>query len=190
MEQLGEIVGHPFRVTGVEGPLVMHYCLVAKLWSHAVRVIPPVPFAIGLVLAVLLPGGSPLPPPLRAALLLCGLAGVGLLFSGRLAFVRAAAEVHTFRTPRGLVDSGVFRYSRNPMYVGFTLTLVGAGALGGGWAGLRPALVFWMLVTAIYVPHEERVAARVLGEPYVRYCAATPRWLGLPHRGIASRAAS
>src|SRR5688572_20203503 len=46
-------------------------------------------------------------------------------------FDKVKTEIHTFRKPRQMVTTGLFQYSRNPIYVGFTLTLIGLNVLLG-----------------------------------------------------------
>ncbi len=73
-----------------------------------------------------------------------------------------------------LVDSGVYRVSRNPQYAGYVLLLTGVAAAlsAGAAAGFR----WWISV-------EERYLRHTLGEPYRAYQRRTHRWLGLPQSG-------
>ena len=79
--------------------------------------------------------------------------------------------------PRELVVAGLYRYVRNPQYVGVVLVVVGEALLTGmvvlfGYAALV-ALGYHLFVRY----YEEPTLGRLFGEPYARYRAAVPRWL-------------
>jgi protein-S-isoprenylcysteine O-methyltransferase Ste14 len=76
-----------------------------------------------------------------------------------------------------LVTSGVFRYSRNPMYVGFTAALVGwAVCLAAPWALVGP-VGFVLFTTRFQIIPEERVMRSKFGQAYEDYRAQVRRWL-------------
>jgi protein-S-isoprenylcysteine O-methyltransferase Ste14 len=80
--------------------------------------------------------------------------------------------------PRALVERGLYRHSRNPMYVGVLLAVLGQAvwALSGsvGIYALALAAMFHLRV----VMFEEPVLRRSFGASYERYTARVPRWLG------------
>ncbi|MDO2946880.1 methyltransferase family protein [Aeromonas simiae] len=111
---------------------------------------------------------------LLAALLwgLAALLGVGAL----LGFRHAGTTVDPRRPDRSsaLVISGVYRYSRNPMYLGvLLLLLLWALWLGGGWWG---AMLFWLWMDRLQIPREEQALGRRFGADYERYCQQVRRW--------------
>jgi protein-S-isoprenylcysteine O-methyltransferase Ste14 len=76
-----------------------------------------------------------------------------------------------------LVVRGAFRYSRNPMYVGFAMALCAwACALASAWAWLGPVL-FVVLITWFQIRAEERALAAKFGDSFVAYMASVRRWL-------------
>lgn len=82
--------------------------------------------------------------------------------------------------PRQLVRNGLYRFSRNPMYLGVLLAIAGQAAV---YRSLRIALYF--LIAALFfhgvvVFLEEPHLARVRGPAYNDYRRRVPRWLGLP----------
>jgi protein-S-isoprenylcysteine O-methyltransferase Ste14 len=84
--------------------------------------------------------------------------------------------------PRALVRRGLYRVTRNPMYVGVTSVLVGET-----WLFASPVLAVYTVSVAaafhLFVRvYEEPTLHRLFGEAYDRYCAAVPRWFPLPHR--------
>lgn len=96
---------------------------------------------------------------------------------GARQFERARTNIKTFDRPDKLVTWGVFRWTRNPMYLGF------AGALFGLWLALgsaSPALImlaFWVTCDRWYIRFEERVMRQRFGADYLAYCERTRRWL-------------
>lgn len=79
--------------------------------------------------------------------------------------------------PRELVVAGLYRYVRNPQYVGVVLVVVGEALLTGmvvlfGYAALMA--VGYQLFVRYY---EEPTLGQLFGEPYARYREAVPRWL-------------
>lgn len=103
----------------------------------------------------------------------------GLALQGIAAgqFVRARTNLHAFRDPDKLITDGVFSFSRNPMYLGFTLTLAGAALLLNTVSALIGPLVFFAVANLWYIPREERIAENLFGEPYRAYRARVRRWL-------------
>ena len=84
--------------------------------------------------------------------------------------------------PKRLVVRGLYRFSRNPMYVGVTAAIVGWSLLYSA----RPVLIYGACVAAgfqLWVKfYEEPHLTRVFGAEYSEYCARVGRWLTLPGR--------
>lgn len=121
----------------------------------------------------------PLPLPRRpaeAAGAALTLTGAGLLVGGIRRFAGAGQVSGT--EVGDLVTAGVYRYSRNPQYVGYVLALVGLGLARRSAAvlGLATAMA---LVFRDWVPIEERHLDQELGAAYSRYRERTARWLSL-----------
>ena len=83
----------------------------------------------------------------------------------------------TFDTPRNLVTTGLFAWSRNPMYLGFTLVLLAAALAVNMWLALLGPLAFFLAAQFWYVPFEERAARETFGVAYEIYAARTRRWV-------------
>jgi protein-S-isoprenylcysteine O-methyltransferase Ste14 len=80
-----------------------------------------------------------------------------------------------------LVTTGVFAFTRNPVYLALVLVALGVSlALGSGLLLLLAcgAPVYFHFL----IQREERFLAAHYGEPYASYCARVPRWLGWPRR--------
>ena len=79
-------------------------------------------------------------------------------------------------SPSGLVDRGVYRLSRNPMYVAYPLCFAGMALMTCSMALM--ALTFAFQASARWIVRaEERECARRFGDEYARYAAKVRRWL-------------
>ena len=107
------------------------------------------------------------------------LAGVATAISGVAAFRRAKTTVNPLKpeTSSSLVTSGIYRLTRNPMYVGLALVLIAwAVFLSSAWTFPGP-LAFALYITRFQIMPEERVLLGMFGETYSAYQAKVRRWL-------------
>lgn len=79
--------------------------------------------------------------------------------------------------PRSLVQRGLYRHSRNPMYVGVVLVVLGEALLWSSILVLLYALALFIGFHLRVVLHEEPVLSRSFGPAYDEYRARVPRWL-------------
>ena len=118
--------------------------------------------------------------PLRLILALCiGLPGLVCDLGSAWLFHRAHTTVNPMRpgNTSALVTGGLFRYTRNPMYVGFVLMLTGwAVYLAAPWSLAGP-LAFAAYMTRFQIIPEERLMRARFGAQYEAYCARVRRWL-------------
>ncbi len=106
---------------------------------------------------------------------------LALVFSagGILSFRRAHTTVNptTPEAASSLVVSGIYRVTRNPMYVGLSLVLIAwAVFLSSAWALLGP-VAFVLYITRIQIAPEERALSKLFGTEYASYTARVRRWL-------------
>lgn len=80
--------------------------------------------------------------------------------------------------PRELVTSGPFAVSRNPMFLGVVVALLGEGLFFSSAPALGTAALAWWLFDRVVVDWEERRNRESLGEAYEEYCRDVPRWFG------------
>lgn len=119
---------------------------------------------------------SPLAPLAGAALVGLGLV-LGLVAVAQ--FFRKETTIHPMHPEEAsaLVTGGIFRLTRNPMYVALLLGLVGAVLIWqNAGAFVMPAL-FFVIITYTQILPEERALAEKFGEDYAAYRKRTPRWL-------------
>ncbi len=144
-------------------PLVVTLVLAIAMWllSRAM------PFAAA---------GGALSVAMAIALALIG-GGIGL--AGILAFRRSRTTANPVRPQNAsaLVTAGVYRITRNPMYLGILLALAGwALFLFNPWSIIGPVL-FVAYITRFQIVPEERALLSLFGERYVAYRARVRRWL-------------
>jgi protein-S-isoprenylcysteine O-methyltransferase Ste14 len=128
------------------------------------------------------PGTAPADP---AGLIPLALGIVLLLWCVRDFYVAGKGTLAPWSPPVHLVESGLYRYSRNPMYIAVLLVIA-------GWAlgfRSRTLTIYGLVIGAAFhlrvVLNEEPFLARTHGEAWARYQARVPRWLGA--RGRAGR---
>ncbi len=151
--------------------------------SLELRVPPPVvAFICGLAMWAM----SRLLPGLRAELPAawwlagaCAIAGLAIAGAGIVAFHGAGTTHNPMKPERAsaLVTSGIYRWTRNPMYLGWL-------PIGLGWAiflahpiALVVLPLFLLYITRYQIVPEERVLREKFGDAYVGYCRRVPRWL-------------
>lgn len=103
--------------------------------------------------------------------------GAALTLTGARQFARRRTNIVTFDDPDVLVDDGLFAITRNPMYVGFTLMLVGGAVLSGAWLAWLGPVGFFAAADLWYIPFEEARMRAVFGDEYERYGRRVGRWL-------------
>ena len=115
----------------------------------------------------------------RGLTMVCALAGVALAVAGFREFRRAGANIDPRRIDRGdvLVTGGVFRFTRNPMYLGMALALLGyALYLARGLELLGP-VAFAAYLTRFQILPEEAAMRAKFGASYEEYTRKVRRWL-------------
>lgn len=112
------------------------------------------------------------------ALLLAGVGGLIALF-GIVAFVRARTTInpHKPAATSALVVGGVYRFTRNPMYLGILFVLLGWAVFLANAAAFLPLPLFVLYLNRFQIAPEERALAAAFGEQFAAYRAKVRRWL-------------
>ena len=95
----------------------------------------------------------------------------------------AAAGTVTRRRSRNvqrLVTYGIFRWVRNPLYVGNFLIWMGFVVISGVWWFIPVAMLLFAAEYTLIVRYEEGVLESIFGQEYIDYKKTTPRWLPRP----------
>ena len=144
------------------------------------KVPPPLVALLAAVVMIVGTGGVHVPAwPLLAAALAVWAAAVGVWAAGITAFRRAQTTLDPFNPQQAstLVSTGIFRVSRNPIYLAMTTVLLGLALFQANpWALLGP-LAFALYITFFQIVPEERALAAKFGAAYAQYRARVRRWL-------------
>lgn len=108
-----------------------------------------------------------------------GIVGLCIAVAGVVQFRRAGTTVNPLSpgNARSVVTTGVFGWTRNPMYLGMAAALVGLSVWLGTWLGLLLAAAFCAYLTRFQIVPEERALLELFGGPYARYCSQVRRWI-------------
>jgi protein-S-isoprenylcysteine O-methyltransferase Ste14 len=130
---------------------------------------------VGLDLA--LPFGDVIPSVIRKL-------GIGLMMAGLALdvwaaglFSRAGTTVKPLEPSSALVTRGPFRLSRNPMYLGMMVILVGLGMVLGSLAPFAVVPAFALLIEHRFIRREEAMLEETFGAAYAEYRSKVRRWL-------------
>ena len=109
------------------------------------------------------------------SILMAGLAL--LLWCVRDFYVAGKGTLAPWAPPRNLVVVGLYRYSRNPMYVAVVAIILAQALVFASWPVLVYAAFVWLAFTTFVVAYEEPTLQRTFGAEYDAYRANVGRWL-------------
>ena len=111
---------------------------------------------------------------IAASLMLIGIAAFS---AGVRSFSRAATPLPTNQPARALVTTGIYRWTRNPIYLAFFLAYCGIGMVVRNPWILIPTLPLAVIIRSGVVAREEAYLERRFGDAYRDYKARARRWL-------------
>lgn len=150
--------------------------------NAGVRIPPPFIYAVPLIVAWLLRGRWPLPfstttvglPTLGRSLIILG---VVCALPAFIAFLAVKTSFVPIRPSSHLVTTGIYRRTRNPMYLGFAIAYVGVAVLlWTWWSVLFLPFVIWAMNDYV-IAREERYLDSRFGEAYREYRRKVRRWI-------------
>lgn len=149
------------------------------------RIPPPILWVIASALTWLVDridvDGSPLASTASEWLgVLLAVIGIGIAFTGLREFSKAQTTVdpHRIDEASSLVTTGIYRFTRNPMYVGLTLMSIGWALRLGTVLGMIVGTGFLVtVVTFLQIRPEERALRQNFGAAYDEYTTKVRRWI-------------
>ena len=142
---------------------------------------PPLYYGAAFACGMFLHGAVPLEVPGRPA---TALAGAALLIAGLVLDVAGVAAViahHTTIVPHRpvstLITTGIYRFSRNPMYTGLAIMVAGGALLAGTWWPLFLLPLALLAVNQLAIRPEETYLGECYGSVYADYRRRVRRWL-------------
>jgi protein-S-isoprenylcysteine O-methyltransferase Ste14 len=144
-------------------PLAVGFIIGALMWLSK-RVVPVFGFEF---------------PGRRLLAMLISAAGIIIIAMGIVSFRRAKTTVNPMKpdTSSTLVVSGIYRRTRNPMYLGFLLVLVGWATLLSNVLAFLFLPAFVLYLNRFQIEPEERALASLFGEAFASYRARVRRWI-------------
>ena len=143
--------------------------------------VPPVFFLAALLLMAALHRALPLAtvfvPPWSYPGAVLLVAGLVVTIVSANAFARAGTAIRPFEESSVLVVSGCYRFTRNPMYLGMLLVLLGVAVLLGSATPFLVPLLFAWLIQQRFIRHEEAMLEERFGDEYRAFRARVRRWL-------------
>lgn len=138
---------------------------------------PPLIFAVLLGLGLLIDTESPANGLLLTVSVLVGAAGLALGFAALDLFRRRRTRPEPWKGASVLVANGVYRYTRNPMYLGMALLSLAGALLFASLAAAFVTLVAVFVIDRTVVRREEAYLQRRFGTEYLDYRERVRRWL-------------
>jgi len=115
--------------------------------------------------------------PYKLVASVCIIIGFAGMILSWLQFKKSDAAVcPTAKTSR-IIMNGLYRYSRNPMYLGMLLILLGTSFIMGTIPSVLAPVVFFLIIDKIFIPYEEEKLQVSFGKYYNEYMLATRRWV-------------
>ncbi len=109
--------------------------------------------------------------------LIISVAAFALMVSGVREFKQSGTNVNPFQPALQLVTSGPYRFTRNPMYLGMVILLLGISLMFSLEWGLILTPVLWLAYDRLVVAREEAYLTAKFDQPYREFLTRTRRWL-------------
>jgi len=79
--------------------------------------------------------------------------------------------------PSALITTGLFSFSRNPLYLGYVITTSGAAIIFGSLTAFTAPVICFSVIHLVIIPAEERNVHKVFGIQYEHYKRSVRRWI-------------
>lgn len=108
---------------------------------------------------------------------IAALAGLSFIFAGTSRFRRLGNNLEPWKHSNQIVSTGIYRYTRNPMYLGMALLYIGLALwFRSSWAMILLPVTILAIRTQV-IAREERYLAAKFGDEYLAYKARVRRWI-------------
>ena len=102
--------------------------------------------------------------------------GLCIAFNGKKTFQKLGAPVIPGTKPLIIVKEGLYNYTRNPMYLGFIIFLLGLAIIIGSISAFLSPIVFFIIINFFYIPFEEKLMEKIFGKEFLNYKNQVRRW--------------
>lgn len=148
---------------------------------NATKIIPPVYLLLSIAVMVFLyflfPGATVLVFPWNFLGIIPLAVGIGINLVADRSFKNYNTPVKPLEKSTTLVTHGVFRVSRNPMYLGFVLILLGIALCMGSLTPFIVVFLFAIFLDIVFIRFEEKKLEETFGQAWLEYTKSVRRWI-------------
>ena len=145
------------------------------------KILPPTHFYIYLVISIILHYTVPLIQIFNCPYYLIGflffIIGTGLNIWADILLKKQKTTVKPNEKPTALIETGAFKISRNPMYLGLAVILFGAGFILGSVTSFVGVILFVAAMEMAFIPMEEKNLSEQFGKEFEDYKKKVRRWI-------------
>lgn len=149
--------------------------------NHSTKIIPPVYFLVTVVTMAVFNYFAPikniLHPPVTYSGAIFIVIGLIITTWSAVLFGKAGTAIKPFEESTHMVTQGMYQLTRNPMYLGMVVFLIGVALLFGTLTPFILIPIFILLIQTIFINNEEIVMEKTFGNEYREYKERVRRWL-------------
>lgn len=159
----------------------MNHKNLTRVNSSMKRLIPPCFVLLLIVFMMILHNYLPILTIIPAGYRRIGsmllLPGLWMSFSASRQFSREKTSIDTFGEPEKLITNGWFRFTRNPIYLGYASSISGVWIMTGSLSPLVGIIIFFLVSNLYYIPYEEHAMNIRFGSEFEKYKKRVRKWL-------------
>lgn len=145
------------------------------------KLLPPVWFLLSIIMMIslhlFLPVHQLFFSPITYLGILASIIGIGIILFCAYIFHQKNTTIKPFQESSYLVRDSIFHYSRNPIYLGMIITLIGVWIILGSLTPVFIIPLFTWLIQELFIKEEERMLEAKFGDSYQEYKATVRRWI-------------
>lgn len=103
--------------------------------------------------------------------------GLSITFYSFYLFKKNKTPILPGQKPTFVVVEGPYKFTRNPMYLGVSIGLLGAAIFFGNALSFLSPIIFFMIMNYYFVPFEEKLLENIFGKKYLNYKKQVRRWI-------------
>ncbi len=103
--------------------------------------------------------------------------GLSVTFYSFYLFKKNKTPIIPGQMPKFMVAEGIYKFTRNPMYLGVTIALLGASIYIGNLISFLSPIIFFVIMNYYFVPFEEKLLEKIFKKQYVNYKRKVRRWI-------------
>ncbi len=130
-----------------------------------------------VLLQYFLPGYQLISYPWNTAGIIPLALGMAINISADRAFKNYGTTVKPYEVSKALITTGIYSYTRNPMYLGMVMILTGAAFLLGAISTFIIIPIFTIVIDRVFIDAEEKMLEERFGSKWKQYKADVRRWI-------------